>query len=225
MTSFHSELIAATAAERGRFLSLPILADAQRGAVSHAEYLEFLRRAWHHVRHTLPLLMACGSRLPDRLEWLQQAVAEYIEEECGHQHWIVNDIRAAGGDPDALLAEPVPAEVELMVAYAYDGIARNSPLSFFGMVLVLEGTSAALATHAAEALMNSLQLPEAAFSYLLSHGSLDQQHIGFFENLMNRLTDPSDQAAVIHAARRFYSLYGGVFAGIRQPLADLAEAA
>jgi hypothetical protein len=93
------------------------------------------------------------------------------------------------------------------------------------MVLVLEGTSAALATHAAEALMDKLQLPEAAFSYLLSHGSLDQQHIGFFENLMNRLTEPSDQAAVIHAARRFYALYGAVFAGIRQPLADLAEAA
>ena len=35
---------------------------------------------------------------------------------------------------------------EVMVAYAYDTIARRNPLGFFGMVHVLEGTSSALAT-------------------------------------------------------------------------------
>ena len=30
---------------------------------------------------------------------------------------------------------------ELMVAYAYDTIARGNPVGFFGMVHVLEGTS------------------------------------------------------------------------------------
>ena len=48
------------------------------------------------VRHTVPLLMACGARLPERLEWLREAIAEYIEEEIGHQEWILNDIRACG---------------------------------------------------------------------------------------------------------------------------------
>ena len=38
--------------------------------------------------------------LPERLEWLREAIAEYIEEEIGHQEWILNDIRACGGDAE-----------------------------------------------------------------------------------------------------------------------------
>ena len=60
-----------------------------------------------------------------------------------------------------------------MVSYAYDTIQRGNPVGFFGMVLVLEGTSVALATRAANSIQTSLDLPRNAFSYLLSHGDLD----------------------------------------------------
>jgi hypothetical protein len=83
------------------------------------------------------------------------------------------------------------------------------------MVLVLEGTSVALATRAAEVIESSLGLPRSAFSYLRSHGDLDIEHVGFFESLMDRIDDPVDQAAIVHAARMFYRLYGGVFASLR----------
>jgi hypothetical protein len=98
-----------------------------------------------------------------------------------------------------------------MVAYAYDMINRINPVGFFGMVLVLEGTSTSVATQAGEKLMTSLSLPKKAFSYLLSHGSLDISHVSFYESLMNQVTDAKDQAMVIHAAKMFYKLYGDVF--------------
>jgi len=82
------------------------------------------------------------------------------------------------------------------------------------MVLVLEGTSVALATLAAEVMEKSLELPRSAFSYLRSHGDLDVEHVGFFIDLVNRLDDPADRAAVVHAARRFYRLYGDIFRDI-----------
>src|SRR3546814_16752908 len=100
--SFYHQLIAATEAERARFLSMPILDDARHGRITRAEYLAFLTEAYHHVRHTVPLLMACGARLPARLEWLRTALGEYIEEEMGHQEWILDDIQAAGGDHEAV---------------------------------------------------------------------------------------------------------------------------
>src|SRR3546814_124927 len=111
-----------------------------------------------------------------------------------------------------------------MVSYAYDTISRRNPVGFFGMVLVLEGSSVALATEAAGVIEHSLGLPRAAFSYLLSHGELDQSHIGFYEGLMNRLSDAGDQDAVIHAARQFYRLYGAIFASLRvpEPVAQVA---
>jgi len=170
-----------------------------------------LGQAYHHVKHTVPLLMACGGRLPERLEWLRVALGEYIEEEMGHQEWILNDIAATGADKEVVRAAMPLAETELMVAYAYDTIARNNPVGFFGMVLVLEGTSVALATHAAENIEKTLGLPKTAFSYLSSHGSLDVGHVDFYEGLMNKLDAEEDKQAVLHAAKMFYKLYGDIF--------------
>lgn len=209
--SFHEQLLAATQVERDTLNQIPIIRAALAGRIRQDQYVAFLTQAYHHVKHTVPLLMACGSRLDDAHDWLREAVAEYIEEETGHEKWILNDIAACGVDPDAARrAGPCP-QTELMVAYAYHMIDRGNPMGFFGMVHVLEGTSTALATHAAASIQQSLQLPQAAFSYLTSHGHLDLSHVKFFESLMNRLDSAADQNAVIHGARMIYGLYGDIF--------------
>lgn len=208
---FHDRLVAATAAEREAFLSIPILQRALRGDIVKDEYVSFLVQAYHHVKHTIPLLMGCGYRLPEQHAWLRTAVGEYIEEEMGHEEWILDDIKVCGGDREAARnSTPSPA-TELMVAYAYDVIQRRNPLGFFGMVLVLEGTSVAIATTAAGVIKDTLSLPDDAFHYLNSHGVLDQSHIKFFEELMNRVSDSGDQDMIIHCAKMFYQLYGNIF--------------
>ena len=211
---FYNQLLEATVNEREQFLNIPILQRALRGDITLDQYRTFLSQAYHHVRHTVPLLMACGSRLPESYLWLLKAVGEYIEEEMGHEEWILDDIATCNGDPAAVRdAAPLPA-TELMVAYAYDVIRRRHPIGFFGMVLVLEGTSVALASQAAAVIQTQLALPKQAFRYLNSHGSLDQDHIRFFEDLMNRISDPDDQQTVIHCAKMFYLLYGNIFSAI-----------
>ncbi len=209
--NFYDSLLEQTHAERNYLLSAPIIQQAIAGTVSLESYLAFLTEAYHHVKHTVPLLMACGARLPERLEWLRGAIAEYIEEEYGHQEWVLNDIQACGGDKAAVRAGVPNLPTELMVSYVYDRIARHNPVSFFGMVTVLEGTSIALATQAAGIIQDKLQLPEQAFSYLSSHGSLDLEHIELLKRLMNRLDDKDDQAAVVHTAKVVYRLYGDLF--------------
>jgi pyrroloquinoline quinone (PQQ) biosynthesis protein C len=124
---------------------------------------------------------------------------------------VLNDIEAAGGDR-ARAAESQPLiATEAMVAYAYDLIARRNPVGLFGMVYVLEGTSATLALRAAATIQKTLQLPPRAFTYLRSHGQLDQEHTQHLEDLLERLTDASDRAAVEHSAQAIYWLYGQVF--------------
>ncbi|TLS76648.1 iron-containing redox enzyme family protein [Mariprofundus erugo] len=209
--AFYDDLLKATEAERNDLLSIPLIQLGAEGRLSLESYLAFLGQAYHHVKHTIPLLMATGGRLPERLEWLRVAIGEYIEEEMGHQEWILNDIEACGADKEAVRhAMPLPA-TELMVSYAYDTVYRNNPVGFFGMVLVLEGTSVSLATHAAANIQQALNLPKAAFSYLNSHGSLDVGHVDFYEKLMNRLELEEDRQAVIHCARMMYRLYGDIF--------------
>ena len=214
--SFHETLQQQTAAEREWLLAAPVIADALAGRVSLAQYRAFLGEAFHHVRHTVPLLMACGARLPAHHEVLRRAIVEYVDEEFGHEEWILDDIVACGGDRVAARQATPGLDAELMVAYAYDWIARRNPVGFFGMVHVLEGTSAAIATAAADSLSRSLGLT-SAFSYLRSHGSLDLEHVRMFGLLMDGLVDPDDQAAVVHMARVMYRLYGNLFRALTPP--------
>ena len=200
-----------TLAERQYLVTSPIIQRCFHGQITLENYIDFLTQAYHHVKHTVPLLMAVGSRLSEEKEWLREAVGEYIEEEMGHQEWILNDIAACGADKETVRRSLPAAATELMVAYAYDAVNRINPLRFFGMVFVLEGTSIALADNAAEQIKNKLDLPANAFSYLRSHGSLDQEHIVFFENLMNKITDKNEQDQIIHSAKMFFKLYANIF--------------
>ena len=188
-----------------------LIQDCLAGRVTREQYLAFLTQAYHHVKHTVPLLMACGARLPETHAWLRGPISQYIAEESGHEEWILNDIAAAGGDVDAVRASAPGRAAELLVAYVYDTIARGNPVGFFGMVHVLEGTSQALATRAAQEMREHLGLPPEAFTYLASHGTLDQEHVRFFAGLMNRLDAPADREAVTHVARTVFRLYGDIF--------------
>jgi len=57
-------------------------------------------------------------------------------------------------------------------------------------------------------LHTQLGLPKKNMSYLTSHGELDQDHLKFFAGLMDKITQESDQQAIIHAAQMVYGLYG-----------------
>ena len=84
-------------------------------------------------------------------------------------------------------------------------------MGFFGMVHVLEGTSITTADKAAKGIQQALGLPDEAFSYLVSHGELDLEHVEFFEKLMNKVDNLDDQETIIHCAKGFYRLYGDIF--------------
>ena len=208
--------------DREYLLSSPIISRCMSGDITLNDYVAFLTQAYHHVKHTVPLLMAVGARLPAEKEWLREAVAEYIEEELGHQEWILNDIAACGFDKEDVRHSNPSAATELMVAYAYDTIQRVNPIGFFGMVHVLEGTSVATADAAANSIRDALGLPESAFTYLRSHGAIDVEHVKFFESLMDRISDADEQEQIIHSAKMFYQLYANIFRSLPTEVAMAA---
>ncbi|MFN7668686.1 MAG: TenA family transcriptional regulator [Burkholderiales bacterium] len=227
--NFFAVLQEHTRSEREHFIAVPIIQGCLRGEVSLPSYIAFLTQAYYHVRHTVPLLQACKTALADpefsHLHWLLPALDEYIEEERGHDEWILDDLRACGADADAIRIGTPAFSTEVMVAYAYDLIQRVHPLGFFGMVHVLEGTSVALALMAADRIQQGLNLPAQAFRYLRSHGTLDQEHTAHFAQLVNALDRPEEQALLIHAAKNFYRLYGQVFIDLPLPQGQWKEAA
>ena len=221
--TFHEQLARATAPDREFLLSAPVIQRALAGDVTRDVYVAFLTQAYHHVRHTVPLLMAVGARVPEGQDWLRDAILHYLEEETGHDEWILNDIERAGGDRAAVAASEPAVATEAMVAYAYDTVMRRNPVGFFGMVHVLEGTSVSLALQASDRIKSTLALPSSAFTYLRSHGELDKEHINDLAAILERLTDPADRAAVLRCAKGIYWLYGQVFRSL-DATPDLASA-
>lgn len=213
-SGFFGRLIRETDGPRTALFGVPQIIDGLAGRISRETYIAYLTEAYHHVKHTVPLLTLARDRLPTKKAWIADVLTHYIDEERGHEHWILDDIHNAGGNADAARRSRPRMATEVMIAYAYDTINRINPVALFGMVFVLEGTSTALAIEGAESLMTTLQLPKTCFRYLLSHGSLDIEHMAFFESLANRIYDPQDQADIIHMADRMFTLYGAVFSSI-----------
>ncbi|MEE4280210.1 MAG: iron-containing redox enzyme family protein [Halieaceae bacterium] len=223
--SFYNTLLSETEEDRLYLLRAPIIEDVFAGRFGLGTYLAFLHQAYHHVRHTAPLLEAARSRLSERQQWVFAALTEYIAEEAGHEAWILNDIAACGENAETWAERPPGFATEMMVAFLYDFIARQNPMGIFGMVLVLEGTSSNLAPTVANIVQGHLNLPGEAMSYLVTHGELDQEHMNHFEAIMDRVTAKEDQEAIVHVARRVYRLYGDVYRALPSGTDVLAEAA
>ena len=142
MTPF-DRLYRETAEARERFLSIPIVKQALTSGGSRELYLAFLTEAYHHVKHTFPLLSLAAAHTRD--ERYQTALALYMNEERGHDKWILDDIRAMGGDAGAVERGKPGIPCQVMVGYAYYCIEWISPHALLGMVHVLEGLSVMLA--------------------------------------------------------------------------------
>lgn len=210
---FFDSLEAETFRDRLRFLAIPQVRAGLSGAISRRTYIDYLTQAYHHVRHTVPLLMATRERLRDNPRYVA-AIDEYIDEETGHEEWILADIAAAGGDADTVrTGDPDPA-TRRMVEHAYARIESGNAAAFFGMVYVLESVSVAIAQLGASAVARNLGLPPEAFTYLTSHGALDIDHMAFFAGLVNRIDEAADREAITTMAREMFGLFGGVFASI-----------
>jgi pyrroloquinoline quinone (PQQ) biosynthesis protein C len=208
--SFYDRLITRTAAEREGFQAIPLIHQALGGGVTQVTYLDFLAQAYHHVRHTFPLLASAAARTTDMS--YQKALLSYMNEERGHDEWILDDIHALGGDAEGVRNGKAGGACQLMVAYSYYAVEHISPYALLGSVHVLEGMSAALATHAANAIQKSLGVrQDGGFSYLRSHGQLDVQHVELFKSLVNEIADPRAFDIVLNSVRMFYKLYGDIF--------------
>ena len=208
---FYNELQQATRSGQEYLLTAPIIQQVFDGHFTIETYMAFLHQAFHHVKHTVPLLMASGARLGDDHEWARKTIHGYIEEEYGHEAWILDDLVACGCDRETWATSAAPYHSEIMVSFLYDYVQRKNPMGIFGMVLVLEGTSSSLAPEVARLVQQKLGLPDAAMTYLTTHGELDQDHIGYFERAMDRVTSAEDQSAIIHVANTVYRLYGDVY--------------
>jgi len=187
------------------------------GTATREVYLKFLTRTYHYVSETIPQLRAglegTESR-PDQVsKELADGFAHHIEEEQGHDRWLLADIKAIGGDPEAAKREDPGPAVRAYVAWSRF-MCVHAPVGVKGFAFLLENISAALGVQAATSLKKQAQIPniENAVLFLSAHGELDVGHREEARAQVEKITDGRDKEAILATAQVTAYLYQNLMA-------------
>ena len=151
------------------------------GAELRRRYVAYLYEMHALIRASVPLMERAAGRCAQLAPRdpvagpLARYLALHIEEERGHDAWLLNDIAAAGGDPSYAAARlPSPIVADLAGAQYY-WIEHRHPVALLGYMRALEGN--APAPWLASRLAARTGLPDAAFRTVRDHAELDCGHL------------------------------------------------
>ncbi len=210
--SFFIRLIEATDSSRRDLEAIPRVHAMINHGLKRDEYLAFLADLYHIVWHFCPIMASAASRCGDDLRQVRYQLYENVEEEKGHENWVENDIRAVGGDAEAVKRSLPSAPVQAMIGFNYHNSERIHPCSVLGMLYSLEVISSVYGGRVAAAIQKSLKMPgPEGFTFLESHASMDIDHMAKLKDLIKTIDDPRGQDAVVNATQVNFYLFGRMF--------------
>jgi hypothetical protein len=159
-------------------------------------------------------MAAAAARCDDRFREVRFELYERIDEEKGHDEWVLADIEAVGGDVGAarrLLPASLPAQA--MIGFNYYASERIHPCAVLGMLYALEVISSVYGGRAADSIARSLDrdIDQGGFSFLSSHATMDVDHMAKLTRLLKTIDDPQAQSAVVNATRVNFHQFGQLF--------------
>lgn len=162
----------------------------QPGAGLTARYTRYLGAMYHVIRASVPLMelaaLRCAALPADPVAApLARYLHHHIDEEHGHDDWLLTDAAAAGADPGGIAADTPPAVVARLVGAQYYWIEYHHPVTLLGYIAVLEGNSPA--PWLAGRLARETGLPATAFDTVRRHADLDGGHRDDLDQLLDRL--------------------------------------
>ncbi len=202
---------------RHQMEKLPQLQAMLGGTYSKAAYVEFLVQLYPIVSNFCPLMAAAAGRCADRYTTLRQFLYQHIEHEKGHEAMVINDLEQLGCQYSDLPNIHSGPAARAMLAYNYHVIDRVDPHYVIGMVYVLELMSAGYASKVAQSISRAIDQPiTRGFSFLDSHGTLDDDHIANVSELIQSLESKDLVEKIVDSVdMNFYLL--------RQLISDLPQ--
>ncbi|NDC08109.1 MAG: hypothetical protein EBZ75_02020 [Oxalobacteraceae bacterium] len=206
-----------TSRHRHEMEALPQLKAMLGGNFSKSSYAKFLIQLYPIVSNFCPLMAAAAGRCADRYSNLRHYLYEHIEHEKGHEAMVINDLEQIGNNCDDLpRTNPGPA-ARAMLAYNYYSIDRVDPHCVIGMIYVLELMSSGYASKIAQSISKAIDRPiTLGFSFLDSHGTLDDDHLANLIELIKSLESPNFVEKVVDSVDMNFYLF-------RQVISDLPQ--
>jgi pyrroloquinoline quinone (PQQ) biosynthesis protein C len=138
---------------------------------------------------------------------------ERIEEEKGHDSWVLEDIEALGGDVRAVRETPPSPPAQAMIAFNYYASDRVHPCSVLGMLYMLEVVSSVYGGRVSDSIARALgrNVEDGGFKFLSSHATMDLDHMAKLNRLVKTIDDAGAQNAIVNATRVNFHQFGQLF--------------
>jgi pyrroloquinoline quinone (PQQ) biosynthesis protein C len=211
--SFFITLVESSDVQRRAIETMPRVQAMMHKGLTLPEYRAFLRDLFHIVWHFCPIMAVAAARCGDELKNIRYELYERIEEEKGHEDWVLEDIVEVGGEKNARAAAPSPP-VQAMIGYNYYAAERVHPCSVLGMLYVLEVIASVYGGKAADSIARAIGRDpgKGGFRFLSSHATMDAEHMAQLNVLLKTIADPAAQAAIIDSTRVNFHQFSQLFA-------------
>jgi pyrroloquinoline quinone (PQQ) biosynthesis protein C len=188
-------------------LADPVFGRIFDGTASRELYLRYLTQTYHYVKQTQVQLRAGAHALSTDPDPVRRALGErfqrHAEEEASHDRWVLDDIRAVGGDPEAAQREEPCSAVRAYLAMTAFLWQSRHPLGILGVATLLEGLADRIGYSTARNLAERSGIPgiEQGLSFIRSHGAEDVGHMDAARAALRSVQHLGDRDAIVSCAR------------------------
>jgi pyrroloquinoline quinone (PQQ) biosynthesis protein C len=202
MLPFFADLVTRTDEDRRGFENHPVVMDAVAKGMSVERYRALLLELYHVVWHFNPVCAAAASRMDDKYQSIRHFLYEHMQEESGHETWVMNDLEAVGVAPQTTRDHGPSVNTLALNGYNYWAADRRHPCSVLGMLYALEVIASVYGGPFASAIRESLLLDgDRGVSFIDSHATMDAKHMAELRTVLNHIQDDTARDAVVEAVR------------------------
>ena len=215
MTPFFIDLVSRTDEARRAFESNSKVLDIVANGLPLDRYRRLLLELYHVVWHFNPVCAAAASRVSDEQRQVRYFLYDHMNEEKGHEAWVVNDLDAMGvKEPQVLEYKPTDQLLALN-GYNYWAADRKHPCSVLGMLYALEVIASVYGGPMTAAITDSLLLQgDRGISFISSHATLDAEHMADLRVILNTLEDEVSKEAIVESTVFNFHQFGRVLEAI-----------
>ena len=211
MSTFFLELVEQTDEARRAFETSSNVLDIVANGMSIERYRMFLLELYHVVWHFNPTCAAAACRITDQHRSVRYFLYDHMNEEKGHEEWVLNDLQVVGVPAETAQAY-VPTLVMLgLNGYNYWSADRRHPCSVLGMIYTLEVVASVYGGPMTSAITDSLLLEgDRGISFISSHATMDAEHMAELRVVLNQIADDDAKKAIIESTFFNFHQFGKV---------------
>ncbi len=215
MLPFFADLVSRTDEARRAFESNSKVLDIVANGLPLERYRKLLLELYHVVWHFNPVCAAAASRVGDAHKQVRYFLYNHMNDEKGHEEWVVNDLDAMGVRVGQVL-DYRPTDMMLALnGYNYWAADRRHPCSVLGMLYALEVIASVYGGPMTAAITESLLLQgDRGISFISAHATLDAEHLADLRVILSTLQDDASKEAIIESTIFNFHQFGRVLEAV-----------